>query len=172
MPAPTVSPGARWYCVECWGGRELQVIVELHALGFTTFLPLYQPAPGAVLEPAFPGYVFVRFDVADPTWIEIRSRPGVIQVLQREAGRPMVVAEHVMAGLVLAYGTGGLQVEAVRRPEWAPLRRGAWVEVLMGPFTGFGAEVVRQEGERVHVAIRMLGRVTEVDLPRTAVGPA
>lgn len=166
-----VPDGPRWHCVECWVGRELQVINELHVLQLATFLPLYLPEPGAVLEPAFPGYVFAHFDQRDPTWRRIHSRPGVIQVLRHDAERPMVVADHVMADLIQAYGKDGTATVPGDRPQWAGLRANALVRVLSGPFNGFAALVLQDMGPRLRVAVEIFGRRTECELPRAAVAP-
>jgi transcription antitermination factor NusG len=173
VPVPVVAPvpAARWLCIECWVGRELQVITELHLLQLRTFLPLYLPEPGAVLEPAFPGYVFALTDPADPTWRKIHGRPGVIQVLRRDAERPMEVSAHVMAGLVRLYGEGGTATVPGNRPQWAGLRVGIDVRVMSGPFDGAIARVLQDLGPRVRVVVDLFGRRTECELPRAAVAP-
>lgn len=174
-PAPSAVPavlrGRRWICAEAWVGRELQVLVHLGSLQLDTFLPLYQPKPGAVLEPAFPGYVFVHVDLDQPTWRRIHQLPGVIGLLQHDAERPMLVPEAVMARLVLAFGVGGTMSEAAARPEWLPLKTGAVFDVLEGPFTGFPALVAEDMGERVRVSVQIFGRFVSCVLPRLAIGP-
>jgi len=164
--------GKQWHCVECWGGRELQVLVEMRALQLDTFLPLYQPKPDAVLEPAFPGYVFVYFDHADPAWRSIHGRPGVIQLLQHDPERPMTVADHVMRNLIETYGADGSMVDAGKRAEWGGLKLGAWVRVLDGPLASFSAKLLEDNGDRVKVAVEIFGRSSECEMPRYAIAPA
>lgn len=148
------------------------MLVHLRVLQLDTFLPLWQPAPGAVLEVAFPGYVFVLADLREEAWRRIHQLPGVLGLLQHDAERPRVVPESAMARMMLAYGEGGLQTEAASRPEWAPLRRGAVVEVLEGPFVGHRATVVQDKGDRVRVSLAVFGRAQECEMPRLAIGPA
>jgi transcription antitermination factor NusG len=178
VPAPVVLRGRRWLCAEVWGGRELQVLVGLQVLagrrGFRldTFLPLCRPAPGAVLEPAFPGYVFVLADLEEEAWRYLHRVPGVIGLLRHDAERPMVVPDAVVARLVVAFGVDGELTEAAYRPEWAPLKAGALVQVLEGPFAGQVARVQRDEGVMVLVEVSVFGRSLECKVPRLAIGPA
>ena len=169
--APAVLQGRRWLWAEVWGGRELQVLVHLGALQLDTCLPLYQSKPGALLEPAFPGYAFVHAELGEWAWREIHSLHGVIRLLQHDAERPMVVPEVAKARVVLAYGVGGLLTDAASRPECATLRHDALVEVLDGPFAGHTASVVEDKGDRMRVSVLVFGRATECDLPRLAIGP-
>jgi transcription antitermination factor NusG len=167
--APILQAGPRWHCVETLPRRELLVIFEMHVLGLETFLPLYLPRPDAVLEPAFPGYVLVRFAVGDPAWRRIHSRPGVLRLLQHDAERPMVVSDGEVERLVRRYGADGEATVAAARAEWQPMVPGSMVAVVLGPFAGFAGRVVQDAGARVRIAVDCFGQATECELPRVAV---
>ena len=95
---PTVCHLPRWGCVETEPRRELQALVTIGRLRIETYLPTYlPPSPGAVMELAFPGYVFVRFALADTAWRRIHECEGVLRLLSCDAERPMVVPDAEIA---------------------------------------------------------------------------
>src|SRR3954466_10002823 len=87
---------ARWYAVYCQPHRERSAAQNLLKQGFDTFLPLRRKIHRhagkieAVSAPLFPGYLFVRLDIALHRWRCVNGTYGVIRlVMQGERPSPM-----------------------------------------------------------------------------------
>lgn len=93
-------------CEACFEGRwhvarhrpfEGATIAErVEALGFEAkFLRVEVRKAGRddVLRPLFPGYLFVRFDAAVPTWTAILRVNGIVGLLGRPDGTPIALPE-------------------------------------------------------------------------------
>lgn len=128
-----------WYAVRAKRGQEARVVAHLTPRGVGTLLPLlevirrYRTRRVTLLEPLFPGYLFVRTPpaVADPrTYDRVRWAPGVRYVLGTEEG-PVPVPDEVV---------GAIQVRVAELGFVRPRRgydRGARVRFLRGPLEGW-----------------------------------
>lgn len=160
------------YRVETPPGQELWAILEALTAGCEVLQPLYQPAKGAVLEPAFPGFVFVRFDRVEFAWRMIVDPERGWRLLGPDNEHPQSVSDAEIERLRLVYGPGGAAETWQPPPPRRRLGVGSRVMVAAGPFTSFPGSVVAEQEDRMRVAVEILGRLTECDLPRDAVEPA
>lgn len=96
---------ARWYVAQTHPNKESRAIQHLVGQGFSTFFPRFRKrevrrsADQVRLKPVFPGYVFVRLDLAAQSWWSIRSTRGVRALVGPRLGQPQAVPEPVMTYL-------------------------------------------------------------------------
>ena len=167
---PPVCMLPRWGCVETVPRRELQALVTIGRLRLETYLPTYLPlAPGAVMELAFPGYVFVRFSLVDPAWRRIHECEGVLRLLSCEAERPMVVPDAEIARIRKEFDPETATARAARDARRPAVPVGATVTICLGPFAGYKGIVQAASPHRVVVELDVLGGRPPVSLPAAAV---
>ena len=161
---------ALWYVVATKPRQESVAEAQLSQQGFTVFLPqiaLRKRRRGRwadVVEPLFPGYVFVQIDVDTKSTAPIRSTVGVTGLV-RFGGELVPVPEAVMAFILNAGQLEGAQAEP-------PLAPGDAVQVVGGPFAGLAGVFTLSKGaDRVAVLLNLLGRETEVVVAEDHVAP-
>ena len=164
-----VVRGPRWYVLETAPRGELAAIHALITAGFEVMLPLYQPAKGAVLEPAFPRYVLVRFDLAWPKWRRIADAERGWRLLGRDAEHPQAISDAAMVKLMREYGPDGRALTWQPPPPRDRLGAGVRVTVDDGPFQGCLGVVVEDRGATLVVMVDVFGRGTRCEVPVSAV---
>lgn len=167
------SPG-RWYCVQTEWRRETEVRDRLEDQGFGVFLPLVmvmRPVkPGimqATTRPAFPGYLFVRFDMMQARWRSILYTRGVKGMFSATPERPTPVPQAQMDVLFAA----GFDRPITEDPRPAMIQAGAKVRVTDGPFTDHEGVCLLDDKERVELLLTIFGRRTPVTVPKRSVEP-
>jgi transcription antitermination factor NusG len=91
--------------------------------------------------PWFPGYLFVRLDLARHDWRAFDDVDGIAGLLL-DSGRPRAIADERIAGLRAACdATGGVAVIAVASPR--EFRKGQQVRIAQGICAGYAALFVR-----------------------------
>lgn len=148
-----------WYVAHLRPNGLSRAIVNLERQGFTTFAPyrktrrLRQGAWQAARAPLFPGYVFVRFAVADGHWRAINNTFGVARLLAENARVPMALPADLIAGLRARCDGGGELLPSDQ------LMVGDEIRILSGPFAEYVTRIEEVESdERVRVMLQVLGR--------------
>jgi len=96
---PNVHP---WYAVRVRSRFEFVTSAVLGERGYATFLPSYRSRRAwsdrmkEVEIPLFPGYLFCRFDAADP--YRVLNSPGVVNVVS-VGPRPLPVDEQEVSSI-------------------------------------------------------------------------
>lgn len=150
----------KWYVAQTKPRCETRVIGQLQrrAADVETFLPKIelirrrQRRRVAVLEPLFPGYVFMQMHLNPVSWNAVRWTPGVRQVLGN-AGWPAEVSEELIETIVQRMeGLGFVRVGL-------NLTVGMRVRVTTGPFAGLEGVFERPTSRagRVRVLLDLLG---------------
>ena len=91
-----------WYAVRVRSRFEFVTSAVLEEKGYETFLPSYRSRRAwsdrmkEVEIPLFPGYLFCRFDAADP--YRVLNSPGVVSVIS-VGPRPLPVDEQEVASI-------------------------------------------------------------------------
>ena len=106
-------------------------------------------------QPMFPRYLFLRTTDAQQSLAPVRSTLGAIGLVRFGERAPVLAEEIVDALRRLAAQT--------REPEH-PLRPGARVRVVAGPFAGLQALVTASAARRVEIFLSLLGRDTRVSV--------
>lgn len=168
-PAAPETP-AEWYCVRTKPKHEHIAAANLaRQPGLEIFCPRLRVERSTrrgivrILEPLFPGYLFVRCVLEDKL-DDLRYANGVGSLVNF-GGRIPRVPDDVVAGLQ-AYFAGE---EILSLPD--ALQPGAEVIVAGGAFEGMRASVLRvlPARQRVQVLLEILGRPTEVEVGRASV---
>lgn len=166
---PDSSPAGSfpcWFAVFSKPRREVEAAEQLERQGFTTFLPRVRARRRVrgqwreLVEPMFPRYLFLRATPGLDDLRPIRSTRGVIGLV-RFGGEPRPAPEALIVELQrLCSATHG----ALDLPE--PLTPGSRVRILEGPFAGYEAELLSQDGRhRARVLLEMLGKFHAVQMP-------
>ncbi len=157
--------GMRWYVASVDPDAATAIEYAIRALGYETYLPLVEQRhrSGITVQPFFPGYCFVRFDVDRQDWGEIRRRtPGVRLILTMDRVRPSPVRDRVVEAL--------MESADERRVVWTDPRPflhsvGVPLRVLRGPFLDHVGRCVWSKPDRVALLMDLLGGPREVVVP-------
>lgn len=169
QPDALTTLGPRWHCVQTWPRHERLVAAELTRRGLTTHLPEFARITGqdqVMLVPLFPGYLFVRFDVAADPWRCIARLPGVACLFSVNE-RPIPLPVGVVERLIEAIGPDGAadrDADPLR-----PVPVGVMVRIDSGPFAGLLGLVEACDRLTARVLLMVLGRHTPVTVPRRAI---
>ena len=158
--------GPFWFVVFSKPRREVEAAEQLERQGFTAFLPRVRTQKRLrgqwrmVIEPMFPRYLFLRATPGLDDLSPIRSTRGVVGLV-RFGGEPRPAPETLVARLQdLCKGVDGALTLA------EPLRPGDRVRILAGPFSGYEAELLSQDGrQRARVLLSLLGKTHAVRMP-------
>ena len=161
----TDLPATAWFCVKSRPRQEAVAERNLRSLGeVEVVLPrLRRTRRGhdknkVVVEPLFPGYLFLRFDPAELT-ASVRGTRGVLHLVT-QGGRAVEVAPKVIADL-LALGPDATLSLLDEEPQV-----GGKVRIIRGIFAGSEGEVIRLHGpqKRIAVLLELLGSEKPVEL--------
>jgi len=108
--------------------------------------------------PLFPGYVFVKTDLAPADQLDIVKTAGIVRFIGNRTG-PLAVPDEAIAALKIMVATG-LDITTGTR-----LKKGDRVVVVNGPFTGITGTFSRYRGGgRIVVNIDALGQFAAVEV--------
>jgi len=163
MLIPTLTQGnERWYAVQTCARHEKRVRERLEKRTLEAFLPLYETVrhwkdrKANVQMPLFPGYLFVRVNLADR--LHVLRVAGVVKLVEfggRAAELPSEEIEALRSGLL-----AGVQMEP--HPFF---KAGQRVRVFGGPLQGLiGVVVKRKNRERFVVSVESIMRSFAVEV--------
>lgn len=155
--APTPS-GRRWFVVATKPRAERRAHAALHLKGYQPFLPevtVRRRDRSWRTVPLFPGYVFIRLDLARP-WYPIRFAPGVFQLLTIN-GVPAPCPDHAVEAVQSALQAA--QALAGEKERW---RVGSPCSLSLHPLRGVPAIVTAIHDGRAQVAVMMLGQLRQL----------
>jgi transcription termination/antitermination protein NusG len=167
------SDDARWYVVHTSSGHEARVAETLRqrveTMGYKDkVMELLVPTQDRVVirggkkstikEKIFPGYLLVKMILDDPTWLTVRTTPGITGFVG--AGKtPSPLSE--------------LEVANIQKFVSSPAKRfktrfskGEAVKITDGPFSDFLGTIddIDEEKGKVKVLVSIFGRETPVEL--------
>jgi transcriptional antiterminator RfaH len=158
-----------WYLLQLKPGRWRVAADNLARQGVETFLPLRLierrrlGRVQRVKEPAFPGYMFARFDPGRLRWRSLNSTYGVSKVVMLEADRPAAVPAGLVEELRLRCDDAGY-LKAID-----DLRPGDLARIASGPFADLMCNIDKLSGgDMVRVLLALMGQTVAVTLPREA----
>ncbi len=167
------NPNAKWYVVHTYSGHENKVAhtlkqrIESEHLE-EKILEVLVPTQdkieiksgrkATVKEKIFPGYILVKMDLDDTSWLAVRTTPGVTSFVGM-GNKPTPISDAEVATIVKF-----TQAEA-------PVYKQVFgvddtVKIVDGPFADFIGKVdnVDQEKGKVKVLVSIFGRETPVEL--------
>lgn len=171
---------ARWYVVNVYSGSEKKVAESLKEQIILKnmqdkILDVFVPTE-MVLDPVktskkgkkveverkfFPGYILVRMEMSDETWLVVKSTPRVSGFLGSSRNKPQPISDAEVEKIM----------NQIKEREEHPLNNityetGEQVRVNDGPFASFVGivEEVDNEKSRLKVSVSIFGRYTPVEL--------
>lgn len=164
---PVESSNQAWFVVYT-KAREEQVAVEnLERQGFEAYCPTVANTKRrkgqlvAKIEPFFPRYIFLNFDLVSDNWAPLRSTRGVSNIV-RFGGVPQQVPVSLVAALQSNENSDKLQ--EVKPKTW---KLGDSIEIEQGPFAGYKCIFQSERGaDRVTVLLNIIGKPTRTTLQR------
>ena len=167
------DPNANWFVVHTSSGHEARVAETLRqrveTMGledkiFEILVPtqdrvvIRQGRKSTVKEKIFPGYMLIKMVMDDPTWLSVRTTPGITGFVG--AGKnPTPLSE--------------LEVSNIQKFVSTPAKRfktrfskGEAIKITDGPFADFlgSIEEIDEEKGKVKVLVSIFGRETPVEL--------
>ena len=154
-----------WFILQFKSNSHHQAVKNLNRQGFETFLPLHNTTSRKssrfinTSKPLFPGYMFIRFDIAESEWHKINNTYGVSRLITFNStlkSIPTIFVDHLMK----RYDLSGKLIPIQK------LKKGDQVEVLKGPFANFIATVEKYEADqRIWILMDLMGRKTKIIAP-------
>lgn len=157
-----------WYLLYCKRNEQQRAVVHLERQGVQYYYPkiliekVRQGRRKAIIEPLFPNYVFISFDVNAISFTTIRSTRGVVDFI-RLGAKPAVVPQELIEQLQ--------QNEEMRTQHNAQgeLTPGDEIEIISGQFAGTEAIFKEADGEyRSILLIKMLNTQVTVSTANQA----
>ena len=173
-PAVPANPNAKWYVVHTFAGHENKVAAalkqrieaeHLENLIFDILVPTQDKIEirggkkETVKEKIFPGYILIKMELSDLSWLAVRTTQGVTSFIGA-GNKPTPISEAEVATIV-KFTTQGA----------SPTFKDVFmvddtVKIIDGPFAEFIGKVdsVDKEKGRVRVLVSIFGRETPVEL--------
>lgn len=169
----TSDPQAKWYVVHTSSGHEARVAetlrqrVETMNLGgkiFELLVPtqdrivIRQGKKSTVKEKIFPGYLLVKMILDDPTWLAVRTTPGVTGFVG-SGNTPSPLSQTEVENITKFVSTPAKRFKTKFSVSEA-------VKITDGPFTDFLGSIseIDEEKGKVKVLVSIFGRETPVEL--------
>ena len=161
----------RWFVVHAQPKNEMRAVANLNRQGFQTFCPCVRHTvrharkSTLVLQPLFPGYVFVRIDVSVDQWRSINGTRGVIRLITN-GDDPVPVPVGIVEDMQRRISPDGAM-------DWtSSLKIGDQVKISDGPFAAFIGTLEKLDASgRVRVLLDLLGRSVTVSLRAETITP-
>ncbi len=167
------DPRAKWYVVHTTSGHEVRVAETLRQRVetmnfkdniFEVLVPTQDRVvirggkKATIKEKIFPGYMLVKMILDDPTWLAVRTTPGITGFVGA-GSKPTPLSEK--------------EVDNIQKFVSAPAKRfktkfsvGEAVKITDGPFSDFLGTIddIDDEKGKVKVLVSIFGRETPVEL--------
>lgn len=168
--------GERWYAVRHQPHEAPVARQKIRKLGFQTHWPrfiLRRPRRDDTIAPLFPGYLFVRIDLARRSWGPIQAIDEVTGLLGAIQGRPPVPAPVGEVERLIDRAGGCDRVIDDTIDNLEPVASGDSILIMDGVLAGKAGILRGDRGEaRVAVLMTMMGIEREVIIPRKMVRKA
>lgn len=166
------SSTAHWFCIKSKPRQEAVAARHLKNLGEVevVFPRVRRTRRGheknqLVIEPLFPGYLFIKF-VPEDYHGSVRSTRGVLHLVSKN-GKAVEVDSQVIAELQ------ALGPEGILSLLDAELKLGSKIKVIRGIFAGSEGEVIKlaNSQKRIAVLMSLLGAEQAVELSSEDIAP-
>lgn len=169
----TDDPNASWYVVHTASGHEARVsetlrqrveTMSLQGKIFELLVPTQDRVvirggrKATIKEKIFPGYLMVKMILDDPTWLAVRTTPGITGFVG-SGNKPTALSEAEIKNIQ--------QFIAAPAPRFkTKFSVGEAVKITDGPFANFLGTIHEMDEERgkVKVLVSIFGRETPVEL--------
>jgi transcriptional antiterminator RfaH len=147
-------PSSRWYLIHCKPRQDQRALENLERQAYQCYQPtrmverLRHRRKQRILEPLFPGYIFIRLNGVNDNWQPICSTRGVNQIV-RFNEHPLIVQDEII---------DQIRAKSDRAAAGEPyLRSGERVRIVGGAFSQIEATFVADDGDdRVVLLLNIL----------------
>jgi len=157
----------RWYVARVHPGMENIASKHLEEQAYGAFVPSHIPdgktktgAERAKL-PLFPGYIFVKFDIAFDRWQPINSTRGVMHLLPQGRETPLAIPSEFVDRIQARMQAGDFK-PAELTDILKALTPGDQIQIIDGPFAGFPGSFEKLRGRGLELIVMIFGRATPV----------
>lgn len=162
----------RWHVAQTKPRHEFIAKMNLKEVGFDTFLPTLERRRSVgrraadLIEPLFPGYLFVAFNPQVAQWRDINGVRGITRLLCH-GDRPDPIPQGVIERLQEKANQDGLIIADERPDSIVRYAAGQWLRLTGGPFAGHSVMVAEQfDGKgRVAILLSLLGSSRMLKVP-------
>lgn len=158
-----------WYLVQCKPKQEFIAESNFENQHIKSFLPLLsiekivRGKRRIVEEPTFPGYIFIQLKKNGELWSKVRSTRGVRDFV-RFGGVPAAISGELLSQLEVLDNRRAENIDTKTPVE------GDRIRVKSGPFKDLEGVFRMPDGEkRSIVLLRILGKLTKLDIPNTQI---
>jgi transcriptional antiterminator NusG len=169
----TADPNARWYVVHTASGHEARVsetlrqrveTMSLQGKIFELLVPTQDRViirggkKATVKEKIFPGYLLVKMILDDPTWLAVRTTPGITGFVGA-GNKPTALSDAEVANIQKFISAPAPRFKT-------KFSTGEAVKITDGPFADFLGTIheIDEEKGKVKVLVSIFGRETPVEL--------
>lgn len=153
----------QWYLVRTSGGEESLAQAQLERQGYAPYYPklvrmaVKRGKRMQLVEPLFPGYMFLPIEVGTQCLSPVKSTQGVLCLVRFGETYATVASEVVVALQGWADTDGFHRLASDKRTPHSPVR------ITRGPFANLEGIYLRDSGgDRVVVLLSILGQDTPV----------
>src|SRR6185437_5687445 len=179
LPPPLIQPtaGLRWHVLVTQRGADTQVATAVRDLGFAglclqRLIPESlarkrsdgrpMPPMPAHLSPVLPGYQFVAFDVADPSWRAITQIRGVDRILGSGPERPTPIPDGSIEALQAQADERGVIMPPAPALPLSRVQTGAEVRIVNGLYADLAGICRWSSKRREEIVLTTLGLRVQV----------
>jgi len=169
----TDNPQAKWYVVHTASGHEVRVsetlrqrveTMNLSGKVFELLVPtqdrivIRQGKKSTIKEKIFPGYLLIKIILDDPTWLAIRTTPGITGFVGT-GNKPTPLSEAEVANIQKFVSSPAPRYKT-------KFTVGEAVKITDGPFLDFLGTIHEMDEAKgkVKVLVSIFGRETPVEL--------
>ena len=169
----TDNPEAKWYVVHTASGHEVRVsetlrqrveTMNLTGKVFELLVPtqdriiIRQGKKSTIKEKIFPGYLLVKIILDDPTWLSIRTTPGITGFVGT-GNKPTALSDAEVANIQKFVSSPAPRYKT-------KFSVGEAVKISDGPFSDFLGTIHEMDETKgkVKVLVSIFGRETPVEL--------
>ena len=169
------SSKGKWYVVHTTSGHEARVAetlrqrvetMNLEERIFEILVPTQDRVvirggkKATVKEKIFPGYMLVKMILDDPTWLAVRTTPGVTGFVG-PSSQPVPLDKKEVSGVEYRMGL----LEKKPKPG-VVFEQGETVRISQGPFANFQGEIIEVNAnqQRLKVLVSIFSRETPVEI--------
>ena len=157
----------KWYVAQIKPNGFDRAVANLARQGFLTFSPMQKKTVRHarqlknLLQPVFPGYLFVQFGADRADWRKINSTFGVVRLVSFHKSAPASVPDSLIAGLQARCDKQNILLPIL------DIGIGEKVRLVSGAFADFVGEVESMVGQdNVRVLLDLMGQYARVDVQR------
>lgn len=161
-----------WFILQFKPNSHHLATKNLNRQGFETFLPFCETTSRRASrfmntsQPLFPGYMFIKFDRAEPKWHKINSTYGVSRLVTFNSMLKSIPNTFVY-NLKKRYDLSGKLLPLKK------LKKGDQVKILKGPFANFIATIETHEtDQRIWILMDLMGRKSKIQTQSDTIQPS